>query len=151
MLAENEFDQHYDTYQNIIAASFSPGGNLNWKSVIPKRQGIDPYSSFNYSSYSVHAPWYTDKIYLVFNDDDKNEEWPPENGIKPFHPNDRANLKAIGIGPSGEISSSIIYRKTKKRMKTPIPLQYYDMLNKQMVIPSMRLKRYNYLKITFNE
>lgn len=151
MLSENEYDQHYDTYQNIIATSFGVGGNLNWNRVIPKRQNIDPRTNFNHSSYSVHAPWNTDKIYLVFNDSYKNEKLSPGERLKTFHPNDKANLKIIGIGPLGEMSSGIIYRKTKKRMKTPIPLQYYDMLNNEMVIPAMRMKRYNYLKISFNE
>ncbi len=150
-LAENEFDMHYDTYQNIIAASFSPGGTLNWKRVIPKRQDIDRSSPFNHSSYSVHSPWNSNQTYLIFNDDNKNGKWPAEESIKAFHPNDRANLKIIGIGPAGELSSSIVYRKAKKRMKTPIPLQYYDLLNNEMVIPAMRYKRYNYMKLRFNE
>ncbi|MFC2112993.1 hypothetical protein ACFLTA_06980 [Bacteroidota bacterium] len=151
VLAENEFDQDYDTYQNIIAMCFSPGGSLNWKRVIPKRQGIDPYIPFNHSSYQVHAPWNSDKTYLIFNDNIKNGEWPAEDEIKSFHPNSPANLKVVGIGISGELSSSIIYRKTKRRMKTPVPLQYYDMLNHEMVIPSIRFKLYNYMKISFNE
>jgi hypothetical protein len=150
-LAENEFDQNYDTYQNVIAACFSPQGNLEWARVVQKRQGIDPDGKVNYSSFSVHAPWYTDKIYLVFNDDDLNELWPSEERIKAFHPNDRANLKIVGIGPTGELSSDIVYRKTRKRMKTPIPLQDYDMLNNEMVIPLLRYKKYNYLKLRFNE
>ena len=150
-LAENEFEQHYDTYQNIIAASFSPGGSLNWKRVVLKRQNIDPSSRFNYSSFSVHAPVNTDKVYLVFNDDNKNGLWPEEDGIKAFHPNDKANLKIVGIGPLGDFSSDIIYRKSRKRMKTPIPLQYYDMMNMEMIIPSLRYKRYNYFRIGFNE
>jgi len=150
-LAENQFDQHYDTYQNIIAASFSPTGELQWARVVPKRQGIDQSSKINYSSYSVHAPWYTNKIYLVFNDDIDNGEWAPDEGMKSFHPNDKANLKIVGVGPTGEISSNIVYSKTRKRMRTPIPRQNYDMLNNEMVIPSLRYKRYNYMKIRFNE
>ncbi len=150
-LAENQFDMHYDTYQNIIAAGFSPGGTLNWKRVIRKRQDIDVNTPFNYSSYSVHAPVNSDYTYLVFNDDNKNGEWPTEKGIKAFHPSDKANLKVVGIGPSGEIFSSIVYRKTRRRMKTPIPMQYFDLLNNEMVIPMLRYKRYNYMKLRFNE
>jgi hypothetical protein len=106
---------------------------------------------FNYSSFSVHAPVTSEKIHLVFNDDNKNGDWPGEKDIKPFHPNDKANLKVITVGPSGELSSSIIYRKTRRRMKTPLPLQYYDKLNNQMIIPAMRFKRYEYFQISFNE
>ena len=151
LLAENEFAQQYDTYQNIIVACFSPGGKLEWARVVPKRQGIDPHINVNYSSYSVHAPWYTDRIYLVFNDDIDNGLWPSKGEIKSFHPYDKANLKIVGVGPTGELSSNIIYEKTRKRLKTPIPLKYYDMLNNEMVIPILRLKKYNYLKICFNE
>lgn len=151
VLAENEIEQNYDTYMNIVAMNFSPGGTLNWKRVIPKRQGIDKQSNFNYSSFQVHAPINMDKTYLVFNDNIKNGEWPSEDKIKSFHPNGKATLKVITIGAMGEISSSIIYRKIKKRMKTPVPLRYYDMLNHEMVIPSIRYKKYTYLKIGFNE
>ncbi|MFC2112994.1 hypothetical protein ACFLTA_06985, partial [Bacteroidota bacterium] len=150
-IAENEFDQDYDTYQNIIVASFGPGGTENWKRIIPKRQGFDNHEAFNYSSYSVHAPWYMDKVYLVFNDHYKNGEWPDEKKIKSFHPNDKANLRIVGVGPAGELSSKIICRKTRKNMKTPIPLQNYDMLNHEMIIPALRYKRYNFHKISFNE
>lgn len=151
MLAENQFDQNYDTYQNIIAASFSPGGRLNWTRTIPKRQNIDPSLNFNYSSYSVHAPWNTDRIYLIFNDSHKNEFLPPEDRLKPFHPNEKSILRVVSLGTMGEMTRSIIYRKTKKRMKTPLPLQNYDMLTNEMIIPLLRMKRYNYLKLTLNE
>ncbi len=151
MLAENQFDQNYDTYQNIIAANFSVGGRLNWVRVIPKRQNIEPSSHFNHSSYSVHAPWYTDRIYMIFNDSYKNEFISPEDRLKPFHPNDKAILRVVGLGPMGEMTGSIVYRKTKKRMKTPLPRQNYDMLNNEMIIPLLRMKSYNYFKLTFNE
>ena len=143
--------QTNDTYQNIIAASFSPGGKLNWTRVIPKRQNIDPSVHFNYSSYSVHAPKNTDRIYLIYNDSQKNEFLPQEDRLKPFHPNDKSILRIISLGTMGEMTGSIVYRKTKKRMKTPLPLQNYDMLNNEMIIPLLRYKRYNYLKLTLNE
>jgi hypothetical protein len=81
-LAENELIRDYNTYQNIIAINFGPGGVQKWKRVIVKRQGIDKYTAFNYSSYSVHAPWYSDKIHLIFNDHIRNPEWPEEEKIK---------------------------------------------------------------------
>lgn len=151
LIAENEFDQTYDTYMNIIVMSFSPGGNLNWKRVIPKRQAIDPHQPLNYSSFQVHAPWYTDRVHLVFNDDNKNGVWPEGKKLKVFNPNDRANLKVVSVGPIGEISSSIIYRKSRRRMKTPVPLASYNLLNQEMIIPRIRYNRYEFMKIGFNE
>jgi hypothetical protein len=150
-LAENQFDQNYDTYQNIIVASFSPEGNLDWTRVVRKRQGIDSGNKVNYSSFCVHAPWYSDVVYLIFNDDIKNSEWAADENIRSFHPNGKANLKIVGVGPSGELSSDIVYRKIRKRMKTPVPLQGYDKLNDEVVIPLLRYKKYNYLKLRFNE
>ncbi len=151
LLAENQYDQNFDTYQNLIAACFTPGGTLKWTRVIKKRQNIDVGSPLNYSSYCVHAPKNSKNVHLLFNDRDKNEYLPAGARPKTFHPNSLANLKVVTLGPSGETTSSIIYRKTKKRMKTPIPLQYYDKLNNEMVIPMLRWKRYNYMGISFKE
>lgn len=151
LLAENEFEQDYDTYLNIMAASFGYGGIEKWKRVIPKRQGINRYEAFNYSSYSVHAPWYADKLYLIYNDHIRNGVWPPEGKMKSFHPNEKTNLKVVGIGPSGELSSHVVYSKSRRRMRTPLPMQYYDMLDHRVVIPALRSKRFNYLKLSFNE
>jgi hypothetical protein len=150
-IAEIEFDQQYETYRNIMLASIEPGGALHWKRIIPKNQGIDRHSPINYSSYSVHAQWNRDPVHLVFNDHIKNGEWPRSKKLKSFHPHERSNLKVVSVGPRGEISSQIVQQKNKRKMKTPIPLQYYDMLDNRMVIPAHRLKRYNYLKLSFNE
>jgi hypothetical protein len=150
-VAENQFAQTYNTYLNILVVNFNRGGTEKWKRIIPKSQGIDRTQALNYSSYSVHAPWYTDKIYLVYNDHPKNPVWPDEEKIRSFHPNDKARLKVVGVGPMGELSSEYVYNKTRKKMKTPLPLNYYDPRNQQMIIPSSRLKRFSFLKLTFNE
>lgn len=149
MLAENQNNQNYENYMNIMAASFSPGGNLNWKRIIPKQQSHDTLSGFNYASYGVHAPWYNDKVTLVFNDNPKNGLWPGEKKTYTFHSNDKAVLKSVGIGPSGELSTSIIYRKTRKRMKTPLPMACYDPLNNEMIIPALRYRKLSFFKIGF--
>ncbi len=151
MIAENQYDQDYDTYQNIIAFNLSPLGALNWTRVIHKRQNIDKSLRLNYSSYGIHAPKESDKIHIIFNDRDKNEFLEPGERLKAFYPNGNTNLKVVGLGANGEMSTNIIYQKANRRMKTPIPLQTYDKLNNEMVIPILRLKRYNYLNVTFTE
>lgn len=151
MISENQYEQTYDTYQNVIVTSISPGGRYNWSRVVRKRQDVDQHSMANYSSYAVHAPKYTDKVYLVFNERDKNEHLPPEERLKTFYHNNKANLQVVSLGPMGEMSAKIIYRKTSRRMKTPVPVQMYDKLNNEMIIPLLRMKRYNYLLIAFNE
>jgi hypothetical protein len=149
MLAENQFDQSFDNYMNIIAASFSPGGNLNWKRVIPKRQSNNSMDSMNHCSYTVHAPWYSDQVYLLFNDHPKNGDWPSEDKVYAFFYDGKAVLKSVEIGPSGELSSNILYRKTKRRMKTPLPLASYDPRNDDMIIPALRYRKLSFYKISF--
>ncbi|MFC2129585.1 hypothetical protein ACFLQX_02260 [Bacteroidota bacterium] len=150
MLAENQYDQDFDAYQNIIASCFSKEGMHKWTRVINKRQNVDPKYYFNHSSFYLHAPKYSDTIYLLFNEKDKNEFLSPDKRLKAFSPNEKANLKVVSISPDGEISNEMIYRKTSKRMKTPLPLESYDKLNNEMVMPIYRMKRYEYINITFN-
>lgn len=151
MVSENQYDQTYDTYQNLIVTSISPGGFYNWSRVIHKRQDIDQHNPVNYSSFSVHAPKATNKVHFIFNERDKNEFLEPGERLKTFYHNNKANLMVITIGPMGEMSRSIVYRKTSRRMKTPVPLQMYDKLNNEMIIPILRMKRYNYLLMEFND
>ena len=134
---------------NIIAASFSPGGNLNWKKVIPKQQSHDTISGYNFASYAVHAPWYNDMVNIIYNDNPKNGLWPGEDKMYSFHSNGKAVLKSVGIGPSGELSTSIIYRKTRKRMKTPLPEAYFDPLNDEMILPALRWRKLSFFTIRF--
>jgi hypothetical protein len=151
LIAENQFNQNYDAYQNIIATSFAPGGIYKWTRVIKKRQNIEPQFYFNHSSYYLHAPENSDIIYFVFNERDKNEFRSPDDRLKPFNPNDPANLKVVSIDPLGDMNSAYIYRKESNKMKTPIPLIGYDKLNNEMVIPVSRMKKYEYINFTFNE
>ncbi len=151
MISENEYDQTYDTYQNILVTSISPGGRYNWSRVVHKRQDIDQHNIVNYSSYAVHAPKDEDKVYIVFNERDKNEFLEAGERLKTFYYNNKANLKVVTLGSMGEMSSATIYRKTSRRMKTPVPIQMYDKLNNEMIIPLLRMKRYNYFIIGFKE
>ena len=151
MISENEYDQTYDTYQNLIVTCLSPGGLHNWSRVIHKRQDIDQNNMVNHSSYAVHAPKNSNKVYLVFNEREKNEFLEPGERLKTFYHINKANLKVITLGSMGEMSSKIVYRKTNRRMKTPVPLQMYDKLNHEMIIPILRMKRYNYMIFGFNE
>ena len=149
-IAENQLAQSYETYLNLLVVNFGPAGVEKWKRIIPKMQGMDRTTVFNYSSYTVHAPWYNDQVHLIFNDHFKNSDWPREEEIKSFHHNNKSKLKIVGIGPMGEMYVQNIYQKTRKNMKTPMPVNFYDMRNENLVIPAMKLKRFNYMKLTFN-
>lgn len=150
MLAENNYyEQNFDNVLNIMAAGFSPGGELKWKMVIPKRQSYDPRDGYNYTSYGLHAPWYGNRVDLVFNDNPMNGDWPSGEKIYGFNPNNKAILKTVGIGTSGELTTAVIYHKKRRRMKTPIPLSFYDPLDDDMVIPAMRYRKLSFFRISF--
>ena len=99
--------------------------------------------------YAVHAPWYEDRVHLVFNDNPKNGLWPGKKKVYTFNSNDKAVLKSVGIGPSGELSTSILYRKTRRRMKTPLPMAFFDPLTDEMILPALRFRKLSFYKIRF--
>ncbi len=151
LLAENQRAHSSDTYRNILAACMSPGGILKWKKLILKRQHYDPVKTRNHSSYCVFAPYHHDRVYLIFNDNPKNREWPDEDRIHAFNGNEKSTLKVIGINPDGILSSSIIYEKKKHNMKVPIPLKNYVKLPDEIVIPAIWWNEFSFFKIRINE
>ena len=151
LLAENQRNWTYDTYLNILAASISPGGILKWKKLILKNQQHNLTHSRNYSSYCVLSPYQYEKVYLFFNDNPKNRQWPDEDRIHALNEDGKMNLKVIGIDQDGILTSSIVYEKTKNSMKTPVPLQHYIKLNNEIVIPAIQWNEFSYFKIRVNE
>jgi hypothetical protein len=146
LLAEHK---RHGSHRNILAASISPGGILKWKKLILKRQHL--LTSRNYMSYGVLAPPQYEKVYLIFNDHQKNREWPDEDRIYALTDNNKLIMKVIGIDTEGRLSSSIVYEKTRHNMPTPIPQLNYIKLNNEIVIPALWFNEYSYFKISVNE
>jgi hypothetical protein len=151
LLAENQRDYTYDTYRNILAASIGPEGILKWKKLIIKRQHYDPEKYRNHASYCAFAPFNKNRVYLFFNDNPKNRQWPDEEKIHALDADGKSILKVIGIDPNGILSSSIVYEKAEDRMKTPLPLKYYIKLDDEILIPAVWWDEFIYFKIRINE
>lgn len=151
LLAENKRNWTYATYLNIMAASISPGGILKWKKLILKNQTHNAVNSRSTSSYCMLAPYQYDKVYLFFNDNPKNQQWPDAKKIHILNELGKMNLKVIGIDQDGILSSSIIYEKTDRNMKSPVPLYYSYIPNNEIIIPAIYWTDYSYFRIRVNE
>jgi hypothetical protein len=134
-----------------MAASISPGGILKWKKLILKNQTHNAVNSRSTSSYCLLAPYQYDKVYLFFNDNPKNQQWPDAKKIHILNELGKMNLKVIGIDQDGILSSSIIYEKTDRNMKSPVPLYYSYIPNNEIIIPAIYWTDYSYFRIRVNE
>lgn len=151
MAAQQIWEQNYDTYNNIILVCMSHDGEILWDRTIEKSQNHDFNATFNFSSYCLLAPPGMNRVDIVYNEHLKNLN--PEEGrkYKNFTYNSKAYLKHVEVGAIGQIATSAIYLKKKRRMLTPLPVMYYDMKNDQAVMPALRFRKLKFLKISFGD
>ena len=150
LTTEQEYDQNYDNYRNIVVICLDPTGEIEWYRTIRKRQSQNREDYPNYCSYNLHAPTDRNRIEIVFNDNLKNLIKSNKHKQFGFYQNGKAYLVSVEIGEIGEMTTKIIYLKSKRKMLTPVPVHYYDMLNNEMVIPSLRSRKFRFCKVTFN-
>ncbi len=151
MAAQQIYNQNYDTYNNIILVCLSPDGDILWDRTIKKSQNHNFDEKFNYASFCMLAPYDLNKVDIVYNEHLKNLNRTEDKKYKNFGYNGKAYLNHIEVGEFGETAESAIYLKTKKRMQTPLPVLYYDMKNTEMIVPSLRFRKLQFLKLSFQE
>lgn len=168
MVAEQVFNQNYNTYNNLIVTSFEPSGQVYWSRVIPKKQSFSyaaqmgqeielaEYRNFvketgfmhpslsNYCSFAMMAPVYQNRIVVVFNDDIRNIGADKQRA---FGQPRKSYLKAVDIDEYGNLTTHQLV-SWKKRAMYPEPIRYYDTLGETIVIPALRNRLLNYYKIT---
>lgn len=170
IIAEQMFEQTYNTYNNLIVMCYDTNGQIYWSRVIDKRQNyniynlpaevvdLEDYRDFimqtgaldqlfdkNYCSYALMAPLDESGIILFYNDDIRNLD---ETGKKrSFKRPKKSYILAVAIDEFGNISKTPVV-EWKKKMLFPEPMRFYDNLYNTIVIPAFRYRNYNYYKIT---
>lgn len=169
LIAEQLFEQSFDTYNNLIIASFDSTGMLNWSQVVPKNQDfdmryliqheveIDEYRDMvmetgsindyveNYCSYALIAPIDKNDITLLFNDHIRNIETGEKH--RNFSNPRKSYLAAVHIDEFGNLKKYDVLHWKRKALY-PEPIRYYDTLGETVIIPAFKSRKFNYYKIT---
>jgi hypothetical protein len=168
LIAEQFFDQIYNTYNNLIITCFDPNGTVYWNRALSKNQDfnpnlitydIEPYeyrqfvmetgvmdiSARNLCSYALMAPIDKSEITLFYNDDIRNMG--KEVAAKNFSQPRKSYIAAVHIDEFGNIVKQPLL-KWEKRQQFPEPLRFYDTLYDTIIIPSFRERKMSYYKIT---
>lgn len=169
LIAEQFFNQSFNTYNNLIVSCFDTVGQIYWTRVIPKKQNFDvkylskfeiepeDYRDYviesgaldmvieNYCSYALIAPLDKTEIILFFNDNIKNINQPEK--IRIFSRPRKSYIAAVYIDEYGNMNKQSIY-KWKKKSLYPEPIRYYNNLHETVIIPAFKGRKFNYYKIT---
>ena len=142
MVCEQQFDQEYDNFNDLIVVNFSTEGNILNKNVINKRQ-----SGVDFTSFAFVAPNTSNSTVIFYNDN-------ASNSIEPDY---TQNKKSFSFPAPSYLKFAIIdefgamrFEKTMERNRKeliPMPVKYYDLLNGSVIIPSERYKEYNIIKV----
>ena len=136
LIAEQLFEQSYDTYNNLIISCFDSLGHVYWNQIIEKNQdfnisslegiGVEPsqYRDYvmeaglidqsieNYCSYAMMAPLDETSVIIFFNDNVRNLDQPEKK--KNFNRPRKSYIMAITIDEYGNITRQPILKWKKK-------------------------------------
>ena len=149
LVAEQMYDQKFDTYRNLIVICLTSDGEVSWERSLVKDQNYDSTSYPNYSSYAFLAPHDWNKVEILFNDHLKNLNAKPDQHLKNFQYNNKSYLQHITLGEIGEVGSEPAYIRDRRRLMIPAPYYFYDMKTHDMIIPALRYRKYKFVKIGF--
>ncbi len=169
LIAEQLFEQNYDTYNNLIVTCYDSTGQVYWSQVIEKNQDFNIHSLFrmevepeeyrdyvmetgsidqnieNYCSYALMAPLDESSVIIFYNDDVRNLEQREKK--KNFNRPRKSYIMAVMIDEYGNVTKKPVL-KWKKKALFPEPIRYYDALYNTIIIPAFKGRKYNYYKIT---
>jgi hypothetical protein len=136
---------HY-IYNDIIAISTDPQGNIDWAVKIPKRQHTTNDGGY-YSSYAMAVKG--DKLYFVFNDNGKNLFLSQGMKVEQFDLRGKeALITLVTVNADGHVYREALLAPDK-RDAILRPKSCFQMADDRMFIYAARKKEYRYGTIVF--
>ncbi len=146
---EQQLNQNYDNFNEILLFCFRPNGTLAWRQTINKKQSYNDQSEDNFCSYALFAPLDENTVEILYNDNAKNYVLNEDRKLRTFHPSAKSFLVQVEIDESGLASiHPVIYRK-RRRDPVPLVMEFYDTKTNSIIILNKRHIKYRYSKLTF--
>lgn len=137
---------HYD---DIIAVSISPEGQIEWTHKIPKSQSSGLPGG--YASYASAVC--NENLYLIFNDNSKNIIDPKTKGGAHHYrgaTNKESIVSIVEMGPEGSFTREVLYTPGKT-IASPFPHISENGKHCELVLYNRVSKKQMYSKVTFQE
>jgi len=140
-IAEQQFEQDYHAVNNLLIYAIRPTGDIAWYEVIRKKQNRNTLNRWDYNSFALVAPVDKDWVGILYNDDLRNLDTKRKRLIS-FNHNSRGYFNCVQINKNGNRKEFAVYRKSKRRMPTPLPTRFYDTKTNAIILPANRYRRY---------
>ena len=145
---EEQLNQNYENYNDIILFCFRVNGQLEWRKTITKKQSYHEMSEDNFCSYAMFAPLDENKIEILYNDNLKNYSSKQRKKPRSFNPNAKSCLIQVEIDEYGNSSKHVIHCR-KKRDPVPLVMDFYDTKTNSIIILNKRYIKYKFSKLSF--
>jgi hypothetical protein len=146
--AEQQIDQSYDNFNEILLFCFRPNGTLAWRQTIYKKQTYNDPDEYNYCSYALFAPLDENRIEILYNDNAKNYIGEKNTRLKTFHTSTKSYLVQVEVNEYGQSGIHII-KSRHRRDPTPYVLGFYDTRKNAIIILNKKHIKYSFSILKF--
>jgi hypothetical protein len=147
--AEQQLNQNYDNFNEILLFCFRPNGTVAWRRTIYKKQTYNELSDSNFCSYALFSPLDKNTVEIIYNDNVKNFPLNENKKLRTFHPSAKSYLIQIEIDEFGQASKHAIMYRKRRRDPVPNVLEFYDTKTNSIILLSERHIKYKYIKLSF--
>ncbi len=145
---EQQIDQSYDNFNEILLFCFGQNGTLAWRQTIYKKQTYNDPSEYNYCSYALFAPLDENRIEVLYNDNAKNYIGEEYKRLKTFHTSTKSYLVQVEVNENGQASTYIIMSR-RRRDPVPYVLGFYDTKKNAVILLNKKNIKYKYSMLEF--